>query len=81
MHIEKGKDLGDTSDSDELLEEAIKVVVENQQASTSFLQRKMRIGYNRAARMMDELEERGVISGRDGTKPRQVLMDENELED
>lgn len=80
-HIEKGKDLGDTSDSDELLEEAIKVVVENQQASTSFLQRKMRIGYNRAARMMDELEERGVISGRDGTKPRQVLMDENELED
>ncbi len=80
-HIEKGKDLGDISESDELLEEAIKVVVEQQQASTSFLQRKMRIGYNRAARIMDELEERGVISGRDGTKPRQVLMDESELSD
>ena len=80
-HIEKGKDLADTSESDELLEEAIKVVVENQQASTSFLQRKMRIGYNRAARIMDELEERGIISGRDGTKPRQVLMSESEFND
>ncbi len=80
-HIERGKDLGDTSESDELLADAVKVVVENQQASTSFLQRKMRIGYNRAARIMDELEERGVISGRDGTKPRQVLMSESELND
>jgi S-DNA-T family DNA segregation ATPase FtsK/SpoIIIE len=49
------------------------VVIEAQQASTSFLQRKMRIGYNRAARIMDQLEEQGVISGRDGSKPRQVL--------
>ncbi len=79
-HIEKGHDLTDTSESDELLSDAVKVVVENQQASTSFLQRKMRIGYNRAARIMDELEERGVISGRDGTKPRQVLMSESELD-
>jgi S-DNA-T family DNA segregation ATPase FtsK/SpoIIIE len=56
-------------------------VVENQQASTSFLQRKMRIGYNRAARIMDQLEERGVISQRDGSKPRQVLMSEYQLRD
>ena len=81
-HIEKGKgdsDLGD--DGDELYRDAVKVVVENQQASTSFLQRKMRIGYNRAARIMDELEDRGVISERDGSKPRQVLLNEFDLEE
>ena len=81
-HIEKGKgdsDLGD--EGDELYRDAVKVVVENQQASTSFLQRKMRIGYNRAARIMDELEERGVISERDGSKPRQVLLNEFDLEE
>ena len=64
-----------------LYQEAVKVVVENQQASTSFLQRKMRIGYNRAARIMDQLEERGVISQRDGAKPRQVLLSEFQLRD
>ena len=81
-HIEKGKgdsDLGD--EEDELYRDAVKVVVENQQASTSFLQRKMRIGYNRAARIMDELEDRGVISERDGSKPRQVLLNEFDLEE
>lgn len=81
-HIEKGKgdsDLGD--EGDELYRDAVKVVVENQQASTSFLQRKMRIGYNRAARIMDELEDRGVISERDGSKPRQVLLNEFDLEE
>lgn len=79
-HIEKGRsDQGDGEEGDELYQEAVKVVVENQQASTSFLQRKMRIGYNRAARIMDQLEERGVISSRDGAKPRQVLMSEYQL--
>jgi len=81
-HIEKGKGDSDHSDeSDELYKQAVRVVVENQQASTSFLQRKMRIGYNRAARIMDELEDRGVISERDGSKPRQVLLNEFDLED
>lgn len=81
-HIEKGRgDSGENEDGDELYLEAVKVVVENQQASTSFLQRKMRIGYNRAARIMDELEERGVISGRDGSKPRQVLLNDYELDE
>lgn len=80
-HIEKGRtETGESDDGDELYLEAVKVVVENQQASTSFLQRKMRIGYNRAARIMDELEERGVISGRDGSKPRQVLINEYDLD-
>lgn len=79
-HIEKGRsDQEDSEEGDELYQEAVKVVVENQQASTSFLQRKMRIGYNRAARIMDQLEERGVISQRDGSKPRQVLMSEYHL--
>ncbi len=80
-HIEKGRnEAGESDDGDELYLEAVKVVVENQQASTSFLQRKMRIGYNRAARIMDELEDRGVISGRDGSKPRQVLINEYDLD-
>lgn len=79
-HIESSREDTDTSeDGDDLIEEAVKIVVEHQQASTSFLQRKMRIGYNRAARIMDQLEERGVISGRDGAKPRQVLLKSGDL--
>ena len=67
------------SDSDELLDEAIQIVVETGQASTSLLQRKLRIGYNRAARLIEELEDKGVISGRNGSKPRQVLLDNDSL--
>lgn len=74
-HIESGvqEDGSGGEDSDELLDEAIRIVVENKQASTSYLQRRMRIGYNRAARIVDELEQKGVISGPDGSKPRRVL--------
>ena len=60
-------------DCDELLDEAIKVVLEEGQASTSLLQRRLKIGYNRAARIIDEMEAEGIISGRNGSKPRQVL--------
>ena len=67
------------SDIDDLLDEATKIVVEYNQASTSFLQRRLRIGFNRASRIMEQLEERGVISERDGTKPRQVLLTKNDL--
>ena len=63
---------------DELLDEAIRVVVESGQASTSFLQRRLRVGYNRAARLMDQLESKGIISSRDGSKPRQILIDRQE---
>lgn len=81
-HIEKGRaDQEADEEGDELYQEAVRVVVENQQASTSFLQRKMRIGYNRAARIMEELEERGVISPRDGAKPRQILLSETYLKE
>ena len=63
---------------DELIEEAMKIVIEYQQASTSFLQRKLRIGFNRASRIMDILEEQKIISPKDGSRPRQVLVSNNE---
>ena len=70
---------GDSEENDELLDEAIKLVVEYQQASTSFIQRKLRIGFNRASRIMEELEAKGIISERDGSKPRQVLIAKYEI--
>lgn len=70
---------GDSEENDELLDEAIKLVVEYQQASTSFIQRKLRIGFNRASRIMEELEDKGIISERDGSKPRQVLIAKDEI--
>jgi len=60
-------------DCDELIDEAIKIVLEEGQASTSLLQRRLKIGYNRAARIIDEMEAEGIISGRNGSKPRQVF--------
>ncbi|WP_125153719.1 FtsK/SpoIIIE family DNA translocase [Clostridium rectalis] len=66
-------------DKDELLDEAIKIVLDMDQASTSLLQRKLRIGYNRAARIIEQLEDRGIISGKDGSKPRQVLINKEDI--
>jgi S-DNA-T family DNA segregation ATPase FtsK/SpoIIIE len=66
---------------DELLNEAIRIVIENGQASTSLLQRKLKIGYNRAARIIEQMEERRIISGRNGSKPREILLSESELND
>ncbi|HET8574684.1 MAG TPA: DNA translocase FtsK 4TM domain-containing protein [Candidatus Paceibacterota bacterium] len=63
----------DNDEDDELYEEAREIVVSAKKASTSYLQRKLKIGYSRAARLMDILEERGVIGPADGSKPRQVL--------
>jgi DNA segregation ATPase FtsK/SpoIIIE, S-DNA-T family len=66
---------GDFSpDQDDLLEEAIRIVVETQTASVSMIQRRLRVGYTRAGRLIDMLERRGVISGYEGSKPRQVLI-------
>ncbi len=64
----------DSSKSDDMLEAAIKVVVENQQASTSFLQRKLNLGYARAARIMDTMETMGIVGPAVGAKPREVKM-------
>jgi S-DNA-T family DNA segregation ATPase FtsK/SpoIIIE len=61
-------------DSDDLLDEAIRVVVETETASVSMIQRRLRVGYTRAGRLIDMLERRGVISGYEGSKPRQVLV-------
>jgi len=66
-------------DEDPLLADAITLVAEMQTASTSMLQRRLRLGYTRAGRMIDMLERRGVISGYEGSKPRQVLISEAEL--
>lgn len=61
-------------DSDPFLPEAIETVIETGQASTSFIQRRFKVGYARAGRIMDQMEARGIISGYEGSKPRQVLM-------
>lgn len=61
-------------ETDPFLMDAIQTVVETGQASTSFIQRRFKVGYARAGRIMDQMEERGVISGYQGSKPREVLM-------
>ncbi len=66
-------------DEDPLLSDAIRLVAEMQTASTSMLQRRLRLGYTRAGRLIDMLERRGVISGYEGSKPRQVLVTEADL--
>ncbi|RKD34491.1 FtsK/SpoIIIE family DNA translocase [Thermohalobacter berrensis] len=69
----------DNEDCDELLSKAIELVVEEGQASISYLQRKLRIGYARAARLMDEMEERGIVGGHEGSKPRKVLVTKEDI--
>jgi S-DNA-T family DNA segregation ATPase FtsK/SpoIIIE len=69
-----------TDESDDLLSEAIQLVVNEGQASISFLQRKLRIGYSRAARLIDAMEERGIVGGYEGSKPRKVLIAKEDLE-
>jgi S-DNA-T family DNA segregation ATPase FtsK/SpoIIIE len=64
-------------DQDPLLERAIEIVVQTQTASVSLLQRRLRVGYTRAGRLIDMLERRGIISGYEGSKPRRVLVDEH----
>ena len=77
--IEKVNTPEKADDTDELLPEAIETVVSAGQASVSMLQRRFRIGYNRAARIVDMMEARGIIGPSEGSKPRQVLMSEAEL--
>jgi predicted transcriptional regulator len=67
-------------DRDDKYDEALHTVVRAGKASTSYLQRKLRIGYSRAARIMDELEENGIIPEKDGTKAREVLVSKGALE-
>ena len=65
-------------DDDPLLDKAIEIVVQTQTASVSLIQRRLRVGYTRAGRLIDMLERRGIISGYEGSKPRRVLVDESQ---
>ncbi|MFD1362290.1 DNA translocase FtsK [Lentibacillus salinarum] len=67
-------------ETDELLDDAIAFVVDHNSASTSLLQRQFKIGYNRAARLMDAMEEQGIIARQNGSKPREVLVSAAQLE-
>lgn len=82
-HIEKqaessasasGAVSGGDGDEDELLPQAIEIVVDSGQASVSMLQRRLKLGYSRAARLVDQMEERGIVGPFEGSKPRQVLI-------
>jgi S-DNA-T family DNA segregation ATPase FtsK/SpoIIIE len=69
----EGKDF-DLSDRDSLFEEAARLIVQNQMGSTSLLQRRMKLGYNRAGRLMDQLEAAGIVGPSLGSKAREVLI-------
>lgn len=71
----KGGIVADMGDADnDMFRDAVRVVVENRKASTSLLQRKLRIGYGRAARLIEQMEEQGIIGPADGSRPREVLV-------
>jgi DNA segregation ATPase FtsK/SpoIIIE, S-DNA-T family len=79
LPVEGGDDDGEFDpDEDPLLERAIEVVIQTQTASVSLIQRRLRVGYTRAGRLIDMLERRGIISGYEGSKPRRVLVSETE---
>jgi S-DNA-T family DNA segregation ATPase FtsK/SpoIIIE len=69
----EGKDF-DISDRDSLFEDAARLIVQNQIGSTSLLQRRMKLGYNRAGRLMDQLETAGIVGPNQGSKARDVLI-------
>jgi S-DNA-T family DNA segregation ATPase FtsK/SpoIIIE len=76
---EAGGDEDFDPDSDDLLDQAANLVVESGTASVSMIQRRLRVGYTRAGRLIDMLERRGIISGYEGSKPRQVLVSLGDL--
>ncbi|MGC1177248.1 MAG: DNA translocase FtsK 4TM domain-containing protein [Candidatus Saccharimonadales bacterium] len=67
-------DYGGQDADDDMFRDAVRVVIENRKASTSLLQRKLRIGYGRAARLIEQMEEQGIIGQADGSRPREVLV-------
>lgn len=74
----KGSSSGFSADLDPMFEEAAKVIVRHQQGSVSLLQRKLKLGYSRAARIVDQLEDAGIVGPNDGSKARQVLVENEE---
>ena len=77
--VEEGAEGEFSPDQDDLLADAARIVVESETASVSMIQRRLRVGYTRAGRLIDMLERRGIISGYEGSKPRQVLVSQAEL--
>jgi len=75
------QDVPDITDDDPLLDEATRIVVQHQQGSTSLLQRKLRVGYTRAGRLMDMLERKGIVGPFEGSKARAVLIERKDLEE
>jgi S-DNA-T family DNA segregation ATPase FtsK/SpoIIIE len=76
---ESSTGLGD--DDDEILRQAREIVIRNQSGSTSMLQRKLRVGFARAGRIMDQLENEGVVGPGDGSKARKVLISREDFDD
>ncbi|MGE0000645.1 MAG: DNA translocase FtsK [Fimbriimonadaceae bacterium] len=76
---EREATMQEEEDADPLWSEAVKFVVERRQASTSMLQRKFAIGFQRASRLLDMMEERGVVGQRDGPRPREILLDPGQV--
>ena len=70
-----GAGMGGGNDAEELIQQCIEVIRTEQKASVSLLQRRLRLGYGRAARLMDELEDRGIVGPSKGAEPRDILLD------
>ncbi|MCA0972767.1 DNA translocase FtsK [Halobacillus litoralis] len=75
------KQISSEEETDELFEEAVRFVVEHNGASASLIQRRFKVGYNRAARLIDQMEDFGIISEQKGSKPRDILMGEQQIEE
>ena len=78
--VEENSQVKEVDDEDELIDEAIKIIIQENTASVSLLQRKLRVGYARAGRIIDQLEEKGVVGPYEGSKPRKVLVDRTYIE-
>ena len=72
-------ELSDPSDNDELLPQAIEIAVDTGKISASHLQRRLKVGFSRASRMIDQMQERGIVSPPDGSKPREVLISKEDF--
>ena len=79
--LDESVEINEDEDVDELLKDAIQLVVDSGQASILMLQRRLKIGYSRAARLIDQMEERRIIGGFEGSKPRKVLVSKEQLSD
>lgn len=77
----QGANMSNDSDDDPLMNDAIQIVVETGQASTSMLQRRLKLGYSRASRLIDQMEERGIVGPFEGSKPRQVMISKTDWQE